>query len=161
MGVNLSPNSRTSKILASKDGETRYLEEIVTWVAESLDDTKILIVPFPSTNIDKPFSKQLPYLVAKRLNELSPNWVDGSGTIYRKTTLPKNTRDEALQFESISLKPEKLKGFTNVLILDDVVTSGSSLKAGLRVLSPFKLKVTALAIARKVHLTEIPKSGIY
>lgn len=161
MGKNLSPDSRTVKILSSKDGETKHLREITSWVANELQDKKILIIPFPSTNKEKPCSQQLPFLITKQLATLSSKWVDGSGIIYRRFSLPKNTRDEVQQYKSLSFDADKLKGFENILILDDVITSGSSLKAGLKLLLPTRSNVAALAIARKVHLEEVPFSEIY
>ncbi len=161
MGKKLSPDSRTIKILTSKDNKTRYLEEITAWVASQLEDKKILIIPFPSTNMEKNELEQLPFLVVKKLNSLSSKWVDGSGIILRSFSLPKNTRDENKQLKSLSLESDKLKGFSDILILDDIVTTGSSLQAGLKLLSHSGYNAKALAIARKVHMDEFPVGGIY
>jgi|SRR3989339_11195 predicted amidophosphoribosyltransferase len=161
MGKKLSSDSRTFKILTSKHNETRYLEEITEWVASQLEDKKIIIIPFPSTNMDKKESEQLPFLVVKKLNSLSAKWVDGNGIILRSVSLPKNTRNENEQLRSLSLKSDKLKGFFDILIIDDVVTTGSSLQASLKLLLHSGYSAKALAIARKVHLNEVPTGGVY
>jgi predicted amidophosphoribosyltransferase len=50
----------------------------------------------------------------------------------------------------------------NVILLDDVLTSGSSLKAGIRILKKEKPnKIIGLAVARKVYLKDLPMLGIY
>ncbi|MCX6789082.1 MAG: phosphoribosyltransferase [Candidatus Gribaldobacteria bacterium] len=93
---------------------------------------------------------------------LYKGWIDGSGYLYRKYSLPKNTRDDITQYESLAIKNINFLQGKNVLLLDDVTTSGSSFVAGLKILAlanPKKLK--ALAIAKKAYLKDVPLSGIY
>lgn len=122
----------------------------------------LIIIPYPSTNKDKNTSQQLPNMIASGMHEEYKEWENGSGYLYRKYSLPKNTRDVIEQYKSLAITNEKALKNKNILLLDDVTTSGSSLLAGLKILAqvhPKQLK--ALAIARKVYLKDIPLTGIY
>lgn len=126
-----------------------------------MEKKRILIVPYPSTRRKKPRNKQLPFLIVHELNKINPKWEDGSGIIVRKYTLKKNTRNISKQYDSLAISDkEKIKG-RDVLVFDDVITSGSSIRAGIKLIKTANpKKVQGLAIAHKISLEEIPISGI-
>ena len=154
-------NTCTNKILRLKDGDLNDLEEVVSWVTDFIKKNPIVIVPFPSTRKFKPKKKQLPFLIMKELCDANPLWIDGSNFLFRKYSLPKNTRNYKLQFNSLECDGKKIKG-KDVIIIDDVITTGSSLKAGINIIKKGKPKsIKALAVAKKVYLKEIPDSQIF
>ena len=155
-------NTRTNKILAAKESATDYINEIVSWIADELAETPLIIIPFPSTDKDKDINKQLPNIITAAVHARHRGWIDGSGYLVRKHSLPKNTRDKVKQYESLTIKNKGVLRDKDILLLDDVTTSGSSLLAGLKILAEDKpRKLKALAIAKKVYLKNIPLSGIY
>jgi len=162
IGINKLNGTRTQKILATKDGETKYIKEIVSWIINEVEKKPLIIIPYPSTDKDKNQLKQLPNIIAQEMHKYYKNWVDGSGFLTRKYSLPKNTRDETEQYKSLIIKNKKNLKKKNILLLDDVTSSGSSLLAGLkklRTVKPKKLK--ALAVAKKVYLKDIPLSKLF
>jgi len=154
--------TRTHKIYSYKEGDKKYLKEIVTWVAKTLKRERIIIIPYPSTRKYKKRDNQLPFCIVKELSKIYDGWIDGSGILYRKYSLPKNTRNTQKQYKSLEIaNPNVLKG-EKVLIFDDVYTSGSSLKAAIKKIKEAKpADVKSIAIARKVYIRDIPLSGIY
>lgn len=160
--ISLLRGTRTERILISKENPKKFLKEITTWFKKELSDQELILIPFPSTNKLKPKQKQLPYLLTKELHKINPKWIDGNGLIARKISLPKNTRNIKLQLESLKcVKPNMLKG-KDVLIIDDVVTSGSSLKAAINLIKAYHPRqVKGFALARKVYLKDIPLTGLY
>lgn len=129
---------------------------------KKLSDEEIIFIPFPSTNKSKPKQKQLSYLLTKELHKINSKWKNGSNLIIRKKNLPKNTRNVKLQFESLKCQNHNRIKNKKILIIDDVVTSGSSLKAAIKLIKQYHpKKVKGMAIAKKVYLKDIPLSGIY
>ena len=155
-------DTRTYKVLAAKEGAIEYIAEIVSWVADELSETPLTIVPFPSTDKNKDTNKQLPNMIVSALHARYEKWIDGSDYLVRKYSLPKNTRDIFKQYESLAIRNKGDLRNKDILLLDDVTTSGSSLLAGLGILAEAKpRKLKALAIAKKVYLKDIPITGVY
>jgi tRNA 2-selenouridine synthase SelU len=155
-------NTRTRKILAVKDGENAYVDEIISWAINEIEKMPLIIIPYPSTNKDKDVSQQLPNIIVSRMHEEYKEWEDGGGYLFRKYSLPKNTRNEIEQYKSLIIQNKNVLQNKNILLLDDVTTSGSSLRAGLKILAQANPKqLQAIAIAKKVYLKDIPLTGIY
>lgn len=154
--------TRTEKILISKEKPKIFLKEIVGWLKKELSDREMILIPFPSTNKLKSKQKQLSYLLAKELHKINPKWSNGSDLIVRKISLPKNTRNIKLQLKSLKCpKPSVIKG-KNILVIDDVVTSGSSLKAAIKLIKNYHPnQVKGMALAKKVYLKDVPLTGLY
>jgi predicted amidophosphoribosyltransferase len=152
----------TQKILLVKAGNPKHFREIYSWVINELKKQSLLLIPFPSTNKYKPQNKQLPFSLVKELCKRNKHLINGSGFLYRKYSLPKNTRDINLQYKSLQLKNNKIIKNSNILLLDDVVTTGSSLAAGMiKIKSIHPKSLQAMAIARKVYLKDVPKGGLF
>lgn len=162
-GENILKHSRTQKILLAKSGDKRDIKEMASWVFKEIDKKKsIIIIPFPSTDKDKPKNKQLPYLIVKELCGKSKKLEDGSGILQRAYSLPKNTRDIELQYKSLIINDPAIIKSKNVIILDDVLTSGSSLSAAIKKIEEAgSTSVLGLALAKKVHFSEVPLTGIF
>lgn len=155
-------NTWTEKILYSKKNNPgKYLKYLTKIVAKALEKKPILIIPYPSTNKFKPVNKQLPFLIVRELNKINPKWENGSGLLIRKNSIAKNTRNIASQFRSLRvIGSNRIRG-KNVIIFDDVTTSGSSLKAGIKLVKKAcPSSVKGMALAKKVFLRDIPLSGI-
>jgi predicted amidophosphoribosyltransferase len=162
LGEHKLQGSRTLKVLHTKQGIRDYSKEIAGWLRDELSSDRTVLVPFPSTNKFKAKSKQLPFVLVKHLCRMNAKWVDGSGCLRRRYSLPKNTRSIVLQFHSLRCDNTNLLKGQDVTLIDDVVTTGSSIKAGIKVLSLYSpLAVRGLAIAKKVRVREIPLTGIY
>lgn len=154
--------TRTQKILLAKDGNLKYIKEIFSWVVKELTNQSLILIPFPSTNKYKSVRKQLPFSIIKELCKKNKFLIDGSGFLYRKYSLSKNTRNTDLQYKSLELKNTKKIKNSNILLLDDVTTTGSSLAAGIKKIKSARPKsIKALAIAKKVYLNNIPKRSIF
>ncbi len=156
--------TRTEKIFAFKNGNHKYIDEITDWVVGVLDTIEMVIVPYPSTDQDKDKNIQLPYVVAEKLSKINEKWINGSSYLKRKAALPKNTRDAESQYQSLDFEIDKKYEKYPILLLDDVITSGSSLEAGLRVIREKSypgIEIKALAVAKKVFMKEVLEGGIY
>lgn len=151
----------TEKILNAKEGSAHHISSFANLIAAQLPRKPLIIVPFPSTNKEKAQRLQLPYLLSKRMAAIHPGWEDGAGVLYRKYSLPKNTRDKEMQYKSLSVIADRIKD-KSILLLDDVTTSGSSLMAGLKKIQEAKAKrVFALALAKKVYSTDIALTALF
>lgn len=154
--------TRTEMILKTKSGDFDYTDEIAGWAFEALTDEPLVLIPYPSTDKDKSPENQLPFMIVKKLCQKNDKWIDGSKLLYRKYSLPKNTRDELQQLKSLALSnPEKIKG-AKVFLIDDVVTTGSSLNAGISILKTAQpSSIIGLAVARKVYIKDVLIGGTY
>ena len=122
-----------------------------------------MFIPYPSTNKYKPRKKQLPFVLVEHICSRNKNFINGSGVIFRQTNIKKNTRNKSKQLKSLSVRDPyaSIKG-SNVVVLDDVTTTGSSLKAGIELIKKHKpLKVIGFAAAKKVYLKDIPIGSKY
>lgn len=151
----------TENILAAKSGQTSRIGDLASLLAKHIEKRRLVLVPFPSTDKAKPKKAQLPFLLVNCLTKEYPMWTNGSGFLSRAYSLPKNTRDAGKQFESLVCRTAKLAGM-DIVIIDDVVTSGSSMKAALKIMSRTGAKsVRCLALARKMRLKDIPLTAKY
>ena len=158
----LLKNTWTEKILYSKQkNPSKYLKHLARAVAKNLEKKSILVIPYPSTNKFKPISKQLPFLIVRELNKINSKWENGSGLLIRRKSIAKNTRNIADQFRSLGvIGKHRIQG-RDVIIFDDVTTSGSSLNAGIKLVEKYcPNSVKGMALAKKVFLSDIPLSGI-
>jgi predicted amidophosphoribosyltransferase len=162
LGEHKLRGSRTLKVIDTKRGARDCSKEIAGWLRDELSSGRTILVPFPSTNKFKAKSKQLPFVLVKHLCRMNDKWVDGSGCLGRRYSLAKNTRNATLQFRSLRCNnPDLIRG-QDVTLIDDVVTTGSSMRAGLKALSLYSPSaIRGLAIAKKVRAKEIPLTGIY
>lgn len=84
--------------------------------------------------------------IAKRLS--SPPIIDGTDVISRVFEIPKKaidgSRDLQLEIESLTMRNETIVKGRQVLLLDDVTTTGTSLKAGKYVIERAGAKIVAL-----------------
>lgn len=75
-----------------------------------------------------------------------------SNAITQKNHIPKKTRDEEEKYQSYTIS-NSLKGYNEVYLIDDVYTTGSTLKACYRKLKEFGVS--------KIHLYTIAKTFKY
>jgi hypothetical protein len=154
--------TRTDKILKTKNGIEDFHYEIADWVAGVLENKPLIIIPFPSTNRYKSKKRQLPFLLIKELCKKNKKWIDGSNLLFRKFSIPKNTRDVFVQIESLELLDVEKIINQEIVLLDDVVTTGSSLKAGINIIKRgIPKSVRGLAVARKVYLKDVGTNEIF
>lgn len=155
-------NTKTIKILHTKNKTNNYTTEMFSWVKNVLKNKKLIIIPFPSTNKNKKESEQISFILAEMLENFNKKWVNGKNILIRKKNLPKNTRNVKKQMSSLYIKNSQLIKNNNIIILDDVVTSGSSLKAAIKLIRKEKPKsVMGLALAKKTYIKNIPITGTY
>jgi predicted amidophosphoribosyltransferase len=148
--------SMTEMILSAKDASKGKASALVRLMKKELANEKLLLIPFPSTNKDKPTSAQLPYQLVKGLCSQNKKWQDGSGILFRKHSLPKNTRNSVQQFQSLGVLSGRIQG-QRIVVIDDVITSGSSMRAAFRIIKKHKpASVKGFTLAHKVFLKDIP-----
>ena len=91
--------------------------------------------------------------IAKRL--CSPPIIDGTDVISRVFEIPKKaiggSRDLQLEIESLTLRNESIVKGRQVLLLDDVTTTGTSLKAGKYILERAGVALIALLALAKTQ----------
>lgn len=122
------------KILDVKEGKERGINHFTPLLEDILSRNDYVICVIPSHEVGtKPSGIRS---IAERLC-IHPV-IDGTKVLYRIIEVPKKTdggnRDFDLEYRSLEVQNEKLIRNKQVLLLDDVSTSGVSLNAGKKVL---------------------------
>ena len=86
--------------------------------------------------------------IAKRLCKRSFQRIDGTGVLLRAFKIPKKSiggeRDLQKEIISLTVRNENIIRGQQVLLMDDITTTGTSLKAGKYVLEQSGAKIVAL-----------------
>jgi len=155
----------SSMILTLKTGRTskngrfynRAIRLFHTWLEELLADEEFAICVYPSHK--KGPARAGITKIAKLLSEYSAKRIDGTDVLVRAFDVDKKShggkRDFQEEIKSLKVANEyKIKG-KQVLLLDDVTTTGVSLKAGKKVLENAGAELVALiALGRTVKCDE-------
>jgi len=119
------------------------------------NDIKYVVVCVPSHEANKLSTN---HKMISLLCKNKVNLVDGSHCLIRHKTVEKLTsggrRDESVHLGSIKLVDEKLLQSQNILIIDDVTTTGNSMKACQKIIEtnvPSVLRVVCLAFGRTIR----------
>ena len=121
--------------LDTKSGEYYYYKEAINYFTNRLhailsDTEEYVICVMPTHAVGTAPSGIR--TIAKRL--CSPPIIDGTDVLSRVFEIPKKaidgSRDLQLEIESLTLRNESIVNGRQVLLLDDVTTTGTSLKAG-------------------------------
>ena len=96
--------------------------------------------------------------IAKRLCEYSSRRIDGTDVLLRAFEIPKKSiggeRDLQKEIRSLTIRNENIIKDQQVLLMDDITTTGTSLKAGKIVLKRAGAKIVALLAIGKTIKTQ-------
>jgi len=96
--------------------------------------------------------------IAKRLCEYSSQRIDGTDVLLRVFEIPKKSmggeRNLQKEIRSLTVRNENIIKGQQVLLMDDITTTGTSLKAGKIVLKRAGAKIVALLAIGKTIKTQ-------
>lgn len=121
----------SNKILDLKNGKPEAVDYFLSYLGKYLNiESQCTIVCIPShTSYGYGKSKE----IIGKLCKMKPNFKDGSSCLNRFKTIQKlahkGDRSMSVHLESIELVHRELLSGQNVIILDDIITSGNSMKA--------------------------------
>lgn len=163
-------DERTQKLIwGFKDGKEECINMVFNQLYPQLGD-KFAIAVIPSSSVEKNFRSPSHVLAGKILDQSIKDGkyvVDATECLYRHTSVAqahksKGPRSKQVHLDSIKVLHKKLVQDINVLVLDDVTTSGSSFEAAYDLLKAAGAKnVVSFAVGRTVTavLEEILKYG--
>lgn len=144
-------------VLEFKKGNPLVIESIYEILVKQLGD-KIALAAVPSSKVDCNGQSPSHILIRKLINAkgIVNNFIDASNCLYRfkdasQAHLTDGMRDKETVLESLELHdPEVIKG-KDVLVFDDITTSGASFKAATDLLRKAGAnRVVCLAIGRTI-----------
>jgi len=142
--------------LEFKSGDSRainyYFACLKAKLPQNLDGVVIAVVP---SSRPSDFSGSM-YQIVRKLCAFHPGLVDGSKCLVRHTAKQKahlgGSRDKSIHFQTIRVQHPEIFYNKEVLLLDDVITTGNSMQACKELLLTAGAKqVTCLALAKTVH----------
>ena len=149
-------NEFSNMILNYKKDENRaimYFYDILNKVIRN--DTRYVVVCVPSHEANKLTSN---HKIIDLLCKSKPNLINGGHCLVRHKTVEKlssgGRRDESVHIGSIKLVDEKLLQNQSILIIDDVTTTGNSMKACQKIIEtnvPSALRIVCLAFGRTIR----------
>jgi len=150
-GQNPHFDSFSSQILNFKAGQKEAIQYFFNLLTKKVnfDNTEaILYVPSHDANKTSSPVRELASMLAKHFN-----WVDATDCLVRAKTIKKlangGNRDKTVHVNSLKVKSLHLISNKNVLILDDVTTTGGSLYASMELMNEHKIKsIWSYALAK-------------
>jgi len=148
-GTNPEFDDFSARLLDLKSDENNAVEYFFNLLKDlNFDNTEVIVI-VPSHNPDNKMSpvKKLAMLLAEY-----KNWTDATDSIVRTHKINKlaygGDRSLSTQLNSLTVKNKHLLINKNVLVFDDVTTSGNSLYATMKLLHKINIKSTwAYAVA--------------
>ena len=135
----------------SHSREYSYYEKAINYFTNRLhsilsDKEKYVICVYPTSKEGPAFTGMR--TIAKRLCKYSPQRIDGTYILLRAFEIPKKSiggvRDLQEEIRSLTVRNENIIKDQQVLLMDDITTTGTSLKAGKYVLEQSGAKIAAL-----------------
>jgi len=120
-----------------QSGEYFYYKKAINYFADRLhsilsDRDKYVICVYPTSKEGIAFTGIR--TIAKRLCEYSSRRIDGTDVLLRAFEIPKKSiggeRDLQKEIRSLTIRNENIIKDQQVLLMDDITTTGTSLKAG-------------------------------
>ena len=144
-----------------QSGEYFYYKKAINYFADRLhsilsDRDKYVICVYPTSKEGIAFTGIR--TIAKRLCEYSSRRIDGTDVLLRAFEIPKKSiggeRDLQKEIRSLTVRNENIIKDQQVLLMDDIMTTGTSLKAGKIVLKCAGAKIVALLAIGKTIKTQ-------
>ncbi len=125
-------NEYSQKILDLKDRNYEAIECFTQELDKIIDDEQVVITAVPSSNA-KRVSSGITYL-SKQLLKNKRNFIDGTTCVKRMNSIPEQSqssekRTKKRNKDSIEIQNNSLIKEQRVIILDDVLTTGNTIKA--------------------------------
>ena len=143
-------------VLGCKSGEEQAITYLAFKLLFDLSDGCALVV-VPPSHMSKNGASGMHKLIEKMFYETAEHkgLIDGSHCLYRNENIPAahlgGKRSLAMQKESISIRDIDLIRGKDVLLIDDVVTTGNSMAACEALLAPYARSVVCFAVGKTIR----------